>query len=74
MYIWKQWKKSSARFRNLKQLGISRTKAWEYANTRLEYWRIAGSVILHRTLTDKYLVTNGYDDITKRYEALHINH
>jgi len=74
MYIWKQWKKSSARFRNLKQLGLPRAKAWEYANTRLGYWRIAGSVILHRTLTDKYLVTNGYDDITKRYEALHLNH
>ena len=74
MYIWKQWKKIRTRFRNLEKLGLSRAKAWEYANTRLGYWRIAGSVILHRSLTDKYLVTIGYDDITKRYEALHLNH
>ncbi|MEI6287600.1 MAG: group II intron maturase-specific domain-containing protein [Bacillota bacterium] len=51
MYIWKQWKKISARFRNLKRLGIPENKAWEWANTRKGYWRIASSPILHRTLT-----------------------
>ena len=70
-YIWKQWKKISARFRNLQKLGIDKQKAWEWANTRKGYWRIAGSFILSRTLTNKYLTSIGYDDITKRYEALH---
>lgn len=70
-YIWKQWKKISARFKNLKMLGTPKQKAWEWANTRKCYWRIADSFILHRTLTNEYLATIGYDDITKRYEALH---
>ena len=38
-YIWKQWKKISAKFRNLKQLGIPEEQAWMWANTRLGYWR-----------------------------------
>lgn len=73
-YIWKQWKKISAKFRNLKQLGISEERAWMWANTRLGYWRTAGSPVLTRSLTNKYLVSIGYDDISVRYEALHQNH
>jgi group II intron reverse transcriptase/maturase len=71
MYIWKQWKKTSARYRNLQRLGIAGNKAWEWANTRKGYWRIANSFILSRSLTNEYLATLGYDDIAKRYEALH---
>jgi len=71
MYIWKQWKKISARFTNLKTLGIPKGKAWEWANTRKGYWRIANSFILSRTLTNEYLVTLGYDDMAKRYKVLH---
>jgi group II intron reverse transcriptase/maturase len=72
--FWKQWKKPSARFENLKRLGIPRRKAREWANSRLGYWRIADSWILHRSLTNEYLASIGYDDIAKRYEALHSNY
>ncbi|MEN6411344.1 MAG: group II intron reverse transcriptase/maturase [Veillonellales bacterium] len=72
MYLWKQWKKISARFENLKRLGLDKRKAWEYANTRLGYWRVANSPILKRTLTDKYLESLGYMNITKKYEAFHL--
>jgi len=71
---WKQWKKISARFKNLIRLGISREQAWQWANSRLGYWRVAGSQILSMSLTNKYLASIGYDDISRRYEALHSNH
>lgn len=74
MYIWKQWKKTSARFKNLQSLGIQKRKAWEWANTRKGYWHIANSFILSRTLTNEYLVTLGYIDIAKRYEVIHSNY
>lgn len=74
MYIWKQWKNISARFRNLKLLGITERKAWEWANTRKGYWRVAHSFILSRTLTNEYLAVLGYDDIAKRYEVLHLSY
>ncbi len=71
MCIWKQWKKTSAKFRNLQQLGIPKQKAWEWANTSKGYWRTANSHILKVSLTNEYLAALGYDDISKRYEALH---
>lgn len=72
--FWKQWKRVSARFENLKKLGIKKSKAWEWANSRKGYWRIADSWILHRSLTNEYLASIGYEDIAKRYEAMHSNH
>ena len=53
MCYWKQWKKISARHVNLVRLGISDSKAWEFANTRKGYWRIADSPILNCSLTLK---------------------
>jgi hypothetical protein len=52
---WKQWMKTSARFSNLKKLGISKYKAWEWANSRKGYWRISNSFVLSRSLINEYL-------------------
>jgi group II intron reverse transcriptase/maturase len=71
---WKQWKKIPARFDNLKRLGIPVDKAWQWAYSRLGYWRIAGSWILSRSLTNKYLASIGYVDMVDRYEILHSNY
>ena len=72
--FWKQWKNVSARFKNLKSLGICNEMAWQWANSRLGYWRIAGSQILTYSLTNAYLASIGYDDIFQRYEKLHSNY
>lgn len=71
---WKQWKRVSARFANLKRLGVDKHKAWEWANSRKGYWRISDSLILHRSLTNEYLASVGYDDIYQRYKVLHLNY
>jgi len=73
-YLWKQWKKIRAKHRNLKRLGIPEDQARRWANTRLAYWRIAGSPILTRSLTNEYLASIGYDDISVRYRVLHQSH
>jgi RNA-directed DNA polymerase len=54
MCYWKQWKKIGARLDNLVRLGISSSKAWEFANTRKGYWHIANSPILSTSLTNVY--------------------
>ena len=74
MYIWKQWKRVRTRFANLKKLKLSEEQAWQWANTRKGYWRIAHSWILSTTLTNDYLVSLGFDDISQRYEKLHSNY
>jgi group II intron reverse transcriptase/maturase len=74
MYIWKQWKKISARVKNLMKLGIPEWQAWQWANTRKSYWRTAGSFIVTRTITNDRLARRGYSDISEKYEAVHLRY
>lgn len=67
MYYWKQWKKIKTKHDNLIKLGIDDYKAWEFANTRKSYWRIANSPILARSLTNKTLEKLGYTSLSSAY-------
>lgn len=74
MYIWKQWKKPKTRVMNLKKLGIPEWQAYQWGNTRLGYWRIAGSAVLSRSITNEKLVQAGYYDLPAQYEQLRLKH
>lgn len=69
--IWKQWKRIKTRHTNLKRLGVENHKAWEYANTRKGYWRIAKSPILSTSLNNKYLESLGFVSLTQIYQVVH---
>ena len=71
MCFWKQWKKIKTKHDNLVALGALGYKAWEYANTRKSYWRIAGSPILAKSLTNEYLKKLGLQSISERYSLAH---
>lgn len=73
-YIWKQWKNQRTKRENLIRLGIDKHKAYEWSNTRKGYWVISGSYVLHRSLTDKELVSRGYKDIALQYQFVHSNY
>jgi len=60
MVIWKQWKRIKTKWANLVKLGINKSKAYEWANTRKGYWHIANSYILHRSITTERLSLSGY--------------
>jgi hypothetical protein len=53
------------------KLSLKDSKAWEYANTRKSYWRIANSPIHATTLTNSYLEKLGYKSTFKRYKQIH---
>ena len=72
MYIWKQWKKPSARVRNLVKLGMPQWMAYRNGNSRKGYWAVAGSGILTHTITNERLVRAGYYSLSDRYESLHL--
>lgn len=57
---WKQWKKTRTKYAALQKLGVSKGKAWEWANTRQSYWHIANSWILATTLTNATLHKLGW--------------
>ncbi len=69
--LWKQWKRIKTKHDNLVKLGVNKAKAWEWANSRKGYWRIAGSYILSTTLTNKFLEEKGYKSLLKQYRKVH---
>jgi group II intron reverse transcriptase/maturase len=67
MVLWKQWKRTSTKQANLVKLGIAKSKAWEYANTRKSYWHTAKSWILSKSVTNERLRDAGYLFLTDCY-------
>ena len=67
MCYWKQWKKIGTRHDNLVRLGISNSKAWEFANTRNSYWHTANSPILASTLTNNFFRNLGLSCLSEVY-------
>lgn len=64
---WKAWKRVRTKFKALQRLGIPKQKAWEWSNSRKAYWRIAGSWVLSRALTNAKLEDLGWTSFSKRY-------
>ncbi len=69
MCYWKQWKKISTKFNNLKKPGVSKHKAWEFANTRKGYWRVSNSPILATSITNTKLEKAGLVSLLQIYTS-----
>ena len=67
MVFWKQWKQVGTKQANLIKLGVVKSKAWEYANTRKGYWHIANSWVLSTSVTNDRLREAGYTFLTDCY-------
>jgi RNA-directed DNA polymerase len=72
MVIWKQWKRIRTRLRNLIKLGVKKSKALEWANTRKGYWHIANSLILKTTITSDSLRQAGFIFLSDYYQKVSI--
>lgn len=70
MIRWKEWKNVKTKYKNLMACGVKKGKAWEWANTRKAYWRIAQSPILHKALGDQYWSNQGLKSLLYRYQTL----
>lgn len=68
MGLWKEWKVPKGRFKNLLKLGINRSKAYQWANTRRGYCRVAHSPILLRALNNQYFYSKGFEGFAITYE------
>ena len=65
-------KKPGTKVTNLRKLGIPADKAYQWGNSRLGYWRIAGSPDLKCPITNERLAAAGYFSILNYYESLHL--
>ena len=74
MVIWKQWKRLRTKGANLIKLGIPKSKAWEWANTRKGYWHTANSFILSRSITSDRLRIAGYMFLSDYYRLVRVSY
>jgi hypothetical protein len=65
--IWKQWKKTKTKYKNLRKLGISHSGAYKVANTSKGYWRAVEGVIIKTALTKDRLRQSGYVFFSEYY-------
>ena len=65
--LWKQWKTTGNRIRNLVKLGVKRWLAYQHGNTRKSYTRTGASPILETTLTNSYFNRLGYEGFADYY-------
>ena len=64
---WKEWKVPKGRRRNLLQLGINKSKSYQWSNSSKGYCRIAHSPILLRALNNSYWSKQGYQGFYQHY-------
>ena len=67
MCIWKAWKKPKTKVENLVRCGIAKWQAYQWGNTRKNYWHIADSAILKRAIPNISLKVAGYPCLTDFY-------
>lgn len=72
MVIWKQWKRIKTKLNNLIKLGVNKSKAWQWANTRKSYWHTANSFILKTSITTDRLRQTGYMFLSDHYQKVRI--
>lgn len=72
MVIWKQWKKIRTRYTMLKKLGIVDWVAWEGANIRKGYWRVARNPIIAKAISAERLKKAGYLNFLEYYESVRV--
>ncbi|SCN37989.1 Hypothetical conserved protein [Bacillus cytotoxicus] len=70
MIVWKQWKLPRTRRKKLQSFGISKQIAYEWGNSRKQYWRISKSPILQRTLDNSYWESLGLRSLSNRYSMI----
>lgn len=65
--LWTQWKRIKTRYRELRSLGVSHSKAIEIANSRKGAWRITKTPHIHKALGNAYWQEQGLKSLVQRY-------
>src|SRR5690554_6908282 len=68
--IWKQWKKSERRRKNLIRLGVDLEHAYSHSRSRMGTWAVACSPILKTTITVERLQQRGYEPMFTYYQKI----
>jgi group II intron reverse transcriptase/maturase len=70
--IWKQWKKTRTKYRNLRKLGISHEDAHKTANTHNKYWRAVNGAIVKVAISNDSMRAAGYIFFSDYYRKVSV--
>jgi group II intron reverse transcriptase/maturase len=70
--IWKQWKKTMTKYRNLRKLGIGHEDAYKAANTSNKYWRAVNGATVKAAITNDRLRRAGYMFFSDYYQKVSV--
>lgn len=65
--IWKQWKVTKTRFKELRKLGLSVEATKKIVSSRKGYWRLSKTPQLHRVMGTAYFKSLGLINLVERY-------
>lgn len=68
--IWKQWKRTRTRARNMIKLGLSSNAAWRFARRQRGPWVAAGENVMNRVLNNAYFENQGLISLQNQYHRL----
>lgn len=71
MCIWKSWKRTKTRIKNLLRCGLSEETAYMCANNSKGYWYISGTLNLQQAMSIDNLRKSGYPMMLDYYRKLH---
>lgn len=69
-FIWKQWKTTQTRARNLRRAGLGPWLVIGMTSGKHGPWAVAGSPAMTRAVPNEYLKEHGYKSLLERYKAL----
>ena len=68
--IWKQWKRTRTRAKNLIKLGLSSGASWRFARKQRGPWVAAGENVMNRLLNNAYFENLGLVSLQNQYHRL----
>lgn len=68
--IWKQWKRTRTRAKNMIKLGLSSDAAWRFARKQRGPWVAAGENVMNRVLNNAYFENHGLVSLQSQYYRL----
>jgi RNA-directed DNA polymerase len=68
--IWKQWKRTRTRAKNLIKLGLSSDASWRFARRQRGPWVAAGENVMNRVLNNAYFEDHGLVSLQNQYRRL----
>ena len=74
MCIWKQWKRSKTKVKNLIKMGVPEDLAWQAGNSRRGYWFTTHTVAINMAMTKERLISSGFYDLAIAYQSVHVNY